>query len=1008
MRGWRMRSRFFAGRLAFLPALLVPALFVASCSLKMNEPTPQKGGLGMAGADTGCLSKAFDTWQEFFEGHGDDAKIARLCDCASGALKLFAERTRGAKQGEFSPGELRDFLQRYFLGELKIPDNFVSETMHFKRALLGGSHGLLTVAEISRARELIGVVKEQLIKIRPFMPLSPSMIEAAKGREGFLEAVINAIVGFGETAGGALQGSGEPYSLSRFEGFLDALERLYKGSGPGTLKSRMPLIRALKEVLIGPGDEISGGDWTRVLGHGARWYGVLLRYTYLNANHDSWTAGSGGEQLSRITKEMRDLLSDSAARHPGGGISIVVFENLIGSARKEIASSFGFAPDALARLLAPAFELKSALFGGADGLLGPADIKRIYEVFEALKPHYAPVKKYYDLELLNPRKLRKARVRQRVARELVKTVSDAGTALALAVKRPGGRAYSLAQFGTMLSGLKELAGKSILLETVIEHLELVGAMKSVIVGPPYDTMNPADWHRLAAAATRWYALGLRYFHFVDRHESWSLGSAREEFFDIVSQARGLLLESVSLHPGRTIVFEELDRLVDAFKAIELPARKETLRALVRAAVYRSFAGSGRGPEGRDAGGLTAGLVNRVWTAFERWAGGQRYLEGLFTLLVEREFDSFNSSADTAFLDEQLLAIEPQEAYSYFGPLDALTHETAADLRTAIKVRAPMLAGNRGEISFNPDVTGGRHTLQDLSDLNWIRQMGILLIAGYAGDPVRGAPGGIGVTFEEFKNLTDDVRNLGIDLKFIDPTRYDMHYKRFRESNLFGYSSDGNYHVSLNEATDLLSLMVSAKKLAMRIHNTFKTEKPCELGPLDPFDFEYINDIGCFRREFFKRYSVSGFMKQMAGAVDQYRSLDNKKRRHFEYVLEDASRLYGYSSKPMDSTDIEGIAMVSHYVEVILQRFDKDRSGTLNLKEGREAFKIFKRQFADYVRPLGIKSDKMIEALFMYLLAHGKAPGKTAFVGWLMKRPFWSFEADRSRIYMIFSEISRIK
>src|SRR5207253_3081667 len=103
--------------------------------------------LPVSASETECFRGSWDAVNAFVTGHGQAPAISGVYDCASRALGIFAERTRGAEAGRYSPQELRSFLETYFIRGFRISDRLLAQLMQIKRAVIGGSAERLTTAE---------------------------------------------------------------------------------------------------------------------------------------------------------------------------------------------------------------------------------------------------------------------------------------------------------------------------------------------------------------------------------------------------------------------------------------------------------------------------------------------------------------------------------------------------------------------------------------------------------------------------------------------------------------------------------------------------------------------------------------------------------------------------------------------------------------------------------------------------------------------------------------------
>ncbi|MFL5812085.1 MAG: hypothetical protein ACJ763_00790, partial [Bdellovibrionia bacterium] len=157
---------FFKRTGTVLLTVLAGASAFSGCGLKIGERPNQDVTVQLGSAETACLSGAAHTLSDYFHGHASDNQISGVFNCASNSLKLFQERTRGARPGVYSPAELRKFLERYFLRDFTISDALLSEFMELKKTLLGGSTDELTMDELERLRGLLDTLRDVVVRLR--------------------------------------------------------------------------------------------------------------------------------------------------------------------------------------------------------------------------------------------------------------------------------------------------------------------------------------------------------------------------------------------------------------------------------------------------------------------------------------------------------------------------------------------------------------------------------------------------------------------------------------------------------------------------------------------------------------------------------------------------------------------------------------------------------------------------------------------------------------------------
>ncbi len=104
-----------------------------------------------------------------------------------------------------------------------------------------------------------------------------------------------------------------------------------------------------------------------------------------------------------------------------------------------------------------------------------------------------------------------------------------------------------------------------------------------------------------------------------------------------------------------------------------------------------------------------------------------------------------------------------------------------------------------------------------------------------------------------------------------------------------------------------------------------------------------------------------------------------------------------------------------YSETLFQKFDSDRSGTINDAEAIVAFEAFKEGLKSLPQVIeaGIQDDEgVLLAVFTYLIKEGRFPTESDVVSWSVSRGFCGFfssacdyEVDRAGILKVFKELA---
>jgi hypothetical protein len=225
-----------------------------------------------------------------------------------------------------------------------------------------------------------------------------------------------------------------------------------------------------------------------------------------------------------------------------------------------------------------------------------------------------------------------------------------------------------------------------------------------------------------------------------------------------------------------------------------------------------------------------------------------------------------------------------------------------------------------------------------------------------------------------------------------------------------YSSNGDSYLDIEEVTYYLAFLISSGFSSTRTYE--RIEKVCNSVGSDPFGKKFF-DIGCFRRNYF--VDTPNYWDHFAEMDRFYTAQDSATRQEMQVAIEQASRKFGYSDKPIGMYDIDGIAGLVHYMEAMFSRFDRDGNQELVLDEllkaptGEDsAIQVFKGTIAQLG---GLDPDSaMTEAAFTYTVRFGHPPDQSFpavldFLAWYAWKPFWSIHATRGSLYNVISVLS---
>ncbi|HUP58669.1 MAG TPA: hypothetical protein VM598_14520 [Bdellovibrionota bacterium] len=459
---------------------------------------------------------------------------------------------------------------------------------------------------------------------------------------------------------------------------------------------------------------------------------------------------------------------------------------------------------------------------------------------------------------------------------------------------------------------------------------------------------------------------------------WKRGSGRETWLDIARRARGLVGKILDRSPGRSLSFSSVNRALETAWPTGLVVGTNTVRtSSIQAAISTVLArvlAPGRAPTGIDSP-----MADQILLALERWSTGQAWLEQRFS---GRERGKL-SRAQLA--PGQPNASQPASVQALLSMWPALPG--ALDPEATGRLQIP---GNWSEVP-----KGVR--LEEYESYLWRGELSHWLIRGYS------ANGAGSLKEPELVRFYQDARPLGIDLKFFDPVIDTAPAKRFRDANLFLFSSNGDDRLGVAEMTELLGFLFSGKRAGDDSHVEIAGQ--CQTGALDPYGYATI-EPGCYREKYYGRFETH--WARLPGLKRFFAGLSGAQRTELGRLLEESARKKTDPGAWFDSDDSEAIATLASYVEALFTRFDRNADGRIAGPEVEAAYDLVEGFLA---KASCAKNASFRRAIFNYLLRNGRPPDRS-WLGTLRFLTFWGtsvfrdFSADRLQLLRIFSELGK--
>ncbi len=288
----------------------------ASCSLRIGEPSLQ---LSTADFSVGCLNQLDKKIDNYLAGKLGSKQISDISSCIQTALRVFKNRVRGKKRGEFKPSELKKFIEEFLLQDQVINDELLTQLMRLKVRIIGGSENKLTRHDIERFIIFVDIVMKEAIVFQPYIQIfneggdsqSLSDREHLSRIESDLKKSINRISVF-------LKRFSQPYSFSDMESLIRELTFMFdRDHNNSQLRTKIELAVALKQFIVNGVNKwvVQPEEWEKLLIGYSYLISMSVNISLLGKN-GSLVSPKSMETVLLIVKRLLKFLSASVTNHP--------------------------------------------------------------------------------------------------------------------------------------------------------------------------------------------------------------------------------------------------------------------------------------------------------------------------------------------------------------------------------------------------------------------------------------------------------------------------------------------------------------------------------------------------------------------------------------------------------------------------------------------------------------------------------------------------------------------
>lgn len=249
---------------------------------------------------------------------GGGYRLSYLARTMDDLLSVFQDMVAEKPEGIVTRAEIYDLLTTFgtVWPEFKVSDDLILEGMKLKQLFFGGSVDSLNAMDFDTARLKVSRVKALIERFMPFYPVyggewDPSAFTNEDAQRFFMESQF-VLESTGRELGSLFEGA---YDLNDFHKLIKETERLYPPQDPENslakqVESALPLVIDAKNMLFGGDDaSLARGNWSVLLGTGARVYSDVLYFEYFLKGRNFNSLENIGS-LSVFTNQSLNIVRD--------------------------------------------------------------------------------------------------------------------------------------------------------------------------------------------------------------------------------------------------------------------------------------------------------------------------------------------------------------------------------------------------------------------------------------------------------------------------------------------------------------------------------------------------------------------------------------------------------------------------------------------------------------------------------------------------------------------------
>jgi len=961
------------------------------CHLKFNEPIQDDAKVEIQSSK--CLKIAKENTTQYFDGTASAEQAEYAVTCFSQLLISLKENVKGSSNEGFFPDEIKKIVDANFVTTgSSMSIELVQQILKLKKVLVGGSDQFLTKEEIAKISDLLKKLKPEIVSLAPYIQVlvknwdhqslssEEKNIFYSQASSQVNHALYSLLSYFTEDDNYKLSDLAELiYQAAHFADVnLDTLAKI------GFAKS---LAVSYKIAFLGGVDAVQTGEWATLAEAFSFLVTKYYHYYYFITDVPLIDFDKKTHLTVELVHEIVSFLQANLEKKTNNQVSLTELQN-IGDAAFLFLNNYkvseSFATDVL--------NIKNAILGDlskdtkktnlSTQIISAKDLQLLSEkIVYTQSDIELVIHQFHIIDVSLP-------YEQFRAEELV---AIAGISRILNSIEGS---YSLFSAQRLLKDIlsAELVSGVEIPEKYDGWYQVVLSLKYLVFGQQGSFLTNVELKQFMSLAAQFYLNYQEYDLYIKNLDYYGV-SFPKKLTPLVAKIENEINQILDRKPHQSFSRLELESLFLSAQPVFFEDLKLTLSGFdaVLNVVFQNILID---PADR-INGLALSALNQ--TSVHMLAEEIRYI--LSTLNVV--FEIVDTRDDLFFANYQKL-LNQKIADTELSGSEIL------GLQEMIRVSANGIGYHFNDLNYirffedSEKLTNQHDVFKSVLAKSFAR----VLIRSFAEDLNRVQQLG-GVTLAEAQKGFDKVRPALIELELVQESNLTFISSRFRESNLFVASSNGDDYSGLEELHDLTLHIYSGIQRADKIQDQVVAAcLPDFVGEIKP-ETQVSQD--CLLEQYFKiNEGYEGFPQ----FLDLRSSASKEDNLKFYLSMLKAAGHIPNAEKTVQFADANLYPHVIQYIEMLFTKFESSGNRILENDEGLKAFPLFKQIIKSVVVNFknGDKiTDEQLPGVFMYLLKYKKTPvtGKDYLIlaGYLTDSKRWDVHANRFDIGDIFNFIA---